>query len=39
MDLSDKTIADVAQSLTDMGLDVKALHENSGHIGEVVECD
>lgn len=36
IDLSDKTIADVAQSLTDMGLDVKALHENSGHIGEVV---
>lgn len=36
IDLSDKTISDVAQSLTAMGLDVKELHENSGHIGEVI---
>ena len=36
IDLSDKTISDVAQSLTAMGLDVKKLHENSGHIGEVI---
>jgi len=36
INLSDKTISDVAQSLTAMGQDVKELHENSGHIGEVI---